>query len=745
MSSDLFDPEWVAERRRATPAATLTRRQFFRVSGLAGGGLLLSMAMPGISQAAAEASFFEPNVFVRIDPDNRATITVSQSEMGQGVRTTLAMIVAEELDLDWSRVNVQTAPADEKKYGRQGTGGSASIRRNWTRLRESGASARTMLLAAAADRLGVAANTLETADSYVIDPASGKRIAYGDLAAAAATKPAPDKPALKTPAQFRLLGKEHPGIDVDAIVTGKAVYGADVRLPGMLYAVVERSPVHGGSLKSYDDTAALKINGVRKVITVPAVGGSTNVHAGVAVIADSTWAAMQGRDALTIEWNAGPHGGETSAAHSKKMHELTSRPGEATVNRLGDPDKVLAAADDVLSATYEVPFLSHATMEPMNCTAAVDGDRCRIWAPTQFPNWAARATSEALKIPAANVSVEIMLIGGGFGRRINPDYAVEAALVAAQADAPVKVTWSREDDMRHDFYRPAAVHVIDACLDDAGMPLAWRQRFATPAIRATYSDKVDVDAFGVGESDGAANMLYRIPNRSCEYSYLDSGINRGWWRAVHTTHATFAVESFIDELAARAGKDPLELRLALIDELEVDRPEQNEEFPFRPQRLKGVLQLAAAKAGWGKPLPAGHGMGIACGIDHLSYAAEVVEVSVIDGKLRIHKVVCAADCGPVLNPNGGRAQIEGGIVQGLSAALRERITVADGRIVEGNFGDYRILRINESPLVIETHFAETDAHPTGLGEPSVPPIAAALANAIYAATGKRHRRLPIEI
>ena len=665
--------------------------------------------------------------------------------MGQGVRTTLAMIVAEELDLDWSRVNVQTAPADEKKYGRQGTGGSASIRRNWTRLRESGASARAMLLAAAADQLGVAANTLETADSYVIDPASGKRIAYGDLAAAAATKPAPDKPALKTPAQFRLLGKEHPGIDVDAIVTGKAVYGADVRLPGMLYAVVERSPVHGGSLKSYDDTAALKINGVRKVITVPAVGGSTNVHAGVAVIADSTWAAMQGRDALAIEWNAGPHGGETSAAHSKKMLELTSRPGEATVNRLGDPDKVLAAADDVLSATYEVPFLSHATMEPMNCTAAVDGDRCRIWAPTQFPNWAARATSEALKIPAANVSVEIMLIGGGFGRRINPDYAVEAALVAAQADAPVKVTWSREDDMRHDFYRPAAVHVIDACLDDAGMPLAWRQRFATPAIRATYSDKVDVDAFGVGESDGAANMLYRIPNRSCEYSYLDSGINRGWWRAVHTTHATFAVESFIDELAARAAKDPLELRLALIDELEVDRPEQNEEFPFRPQRLKGVLQLAAAKAGWGKPLPAGHGMGIACGIDHLSYAAEVVEVSVIDGKLRIHKVVCAADCGPVLNPNGGRAQIEGGIVQGLSAALRERITVADGRIVEGNFGDYRILRINESPLVIETHFAETDAHPTGLGEPSVPPIAAALANAIYAATGKRHRRLPIEI
>ncbi|MGD9340414.1 MAG: molybdopterin-dependent oxidoreductase [Chromatiales bacterium] len=703
------------------------------------------MAMPGISEEAAEASVFEPNVFVRIDPDNRATITVSQSEMGQGVRTTLAMIVAEELDLDWSRVSVRTAPANEEKYGRQGTGGSASIRRNWTRLRESGASARAMLVAAAAERLGVAADTLETGDSHVIDPASGRRLAYGDLAAAAATKPVPDQPSLKTPAQFRLLGKEHPGVDVDAIVTGKAVYGADVRLPGMLYAVVERSPVHGGSLKSYDDTAALKINGVRKVVTVPAVGGSTNVHAGVAVIADSTWAAMQGRDALAIEWNAGPHGGENSAAHSQKMHELTSRPGEATVNRLGDPDKVLAAADDVLSATYEVPFLSHATMEPMNCTAAVDGDRCRIWAPTQFPNWAARATSEALKIPAANVSVEITLIGGGFGRRINPDYAVEAALVAAQADAPVKVTWSREDDMRHDFYRPAAVHVIDACLDESGMPLAWRQRFSTPAIRATYSDKIDVDAFGVGESDGAANMLYRIPNRSCEYSYLDSGINRGWWRAVHTTHATFAVESFIDELAERAGKDPLELRLALIDELEVDRPEQNEEFPFRPQRLKGVLQLAAAKAGWGRPLPAGHGMGIACGIDHLSYAAEVVEVSVIDGKLRIHKVVCAADCGPVLNPNGGRAQIEGGIVQGLSAALRERITVADGRIVEGNFGDYRILRINESPLVIETYFAETDAHPTGLGEPSVPPIAAALANAIYAATGKRHRSLPIEI
>jgi isoquinoline 1-oxidoreductase beta subunit len=517
----------------------------------------------------------------------------------------------------------------------------------------------------------------------------------------------------------------------------------------MKYAVVARTPAHGGSVKSYDGSAALAVPGVLRVIEVPGVAGSTHVHSGVAVIAENTWAAMKGRDALEIEWDPGPGGGDTSAGYSRRMREAVSGPGGATINRVGDPDRVIAeaeAAGGVIDATFELPFLSHATMEPQNCVAEVTGDRCRLLAPTQFPNWAAPATAGALGIPEENVEVTIPLLGGGYGRRINPDYAVEAALIARELDGPVKVIWTREDDLRHDFYRPCAVHRIQAVLGDDGYPTAWRHRFSDPAISGTYED-VNEEEFGVGEATGGGDMLYRVPNRSCEYTYLPSRITRGWWRAVSTTHTTFAVEVFIDELAERAGIDPLEYRLALIDAPTVDRPAWPDSAPTEldPERLKGVLRLAAEKAGWSRSLPEGHGLGIACGIDHLSYSAEVIEVSVRNGELRIERVVCAADCGPVLNPNGGRAQIEGAIIQGLSAALREKATVRGGAIEQGNFDGYPILRMREAPKAIEVYFAETDSHPTGLGEPGVPPAAPALANAIYRATGVRHRTLPISL
>jgi isoquinoline 1-oxidoreductase beta subunit len=748
----------------------LSRRGFLRITGLAGGGLLIAVSLPGCkgegeTEGSREAQAlhtphpetqqpapatpsepFEANAFVRIESDGTATITVAKSEMGQGVRTTLAMLVAEELDLDWSKVRVAQAPEHPDKYGRQGTGGSGSVRSGWKPLREAGAKARAMLVAAAASKLGVSASELTTEQSQVVHAASGRKVGYGELAGVAAQQAVPEEVKLKEPKDYKILGKEHAGIDVKDIVQGKARYGMDIRREGMLFASIARPAVFGAKVKSFDAAAAMAVPGVVQVVEVPAVGEDVRVHGGVAVVAQNNWAAMKGREKLAVQWDPGPNARESSAGNLAQMDRSVAKKGKVQVNKLGDPDRGLSKAGKAaLRARYEVPFIAHATMEPMNCTAHVQGDRCQVWGPTQFPNWAADAIAKALGIPRANVAVEISLLGGGFGRRINPDYAVEAALVAKQVNAPVQVQWTREDDLQHDFYRPMAVHVIEASLGADGYPEAWRHRMSTPAITRTINAEAPEDELGVQESNGASDMLYRVPNRSLEYTYQPSGVPRGWWRAVHTTHTTFAVESFIDELAEKAGKDPYEYRLHLIDALQVSRPEPNKEFPWDPERLRGVLKLAAERGGWGKTLPAGHGMGIAVAIDHLSYAAEVIEVSVIDGKLRVHKVVCAADCGPVMNPNGARAQLEGGVIQGLSAALKEKITIAGGRVEQTNFSDYQILRINEAPVVIETYFAATDAHPTGLGEPSVPPVAPALASAIYRATGKRPRSLPIQL
>ncbi|GAB4564326.1 MAG: xanthine dehydrogenase family protein molybdopterin-binding subunit [Haliangiales bacterium] len=734
----------------------LSRRSFLRIGAAAGGGMFVAVSLagckpkgPGVEgegddkEPDVPREPFEAGAYVTIMPDNTATITVAKSEMGQGVRTTLALIVAEELDLDWSQVTVAQAPLDNDKYGSQGTGGSASVRTGWVPLREAGAKARAMLIAAAAAKLEVPAEQLTTEQSHVVHAESQKRLSYGSLTNEAAALAVPDKVELKSADQYTLLGKEHVGVDVADIVTGKAVYGIDVRKPNMRFASIERSPVFGGKVKSFKPDAALAVAGVEKVVEVPAVGPDANVASGVAVIANSTWAAMQGRQKLEIEWDEGDHAAESSDDYATTMQLATAKEGEEKVNQLGDPDLVLAKPRTAMRIRYDAPFIAHATMEPQNCTAEVTADGCVISGPLQTPGWVAQSVAKALSIAPEKVSIELSLLGGGFGRRLNPDVAVEAALVAKQVDGPVQVLWTREDDMQHDFYRPAATHVIEASLSPDGAPEAWRHRMSTPAIRKTIApDATDV---GLRESNGASDMLYRVPHRSCEYTHLPSGVTRGWWRAVHTTHTTFAVESFIDELAEKAGQDPFKYRLNLIDELQVDRPEQNPEFPWDPIRLRGVLELAATKAGWGQELPAGHGVGIACGIDHLSYGAEVIEVSVEDGVLRIHKVVCAVDCGPVLNPNGARAQLEGGVIQGLSAALGEKITIAAGRVEQSNFDDYALLRINQAPAVIETHFAPTDAHPTGLGEPSVPPVAAALANAIYAATGQRPRSLPIQI
>ncbi len=760
----------VALGARELPGASdprdVSRREFMRLSAAVGGGLVLAVSLPGCRDSgtrtgsaggleitdnvhgtpAPAGDAWSPGAWLRLHPDNTATLTVANSEMGQGVRTTLALLIAEEADLDWDRVRVTQAPADEATYGRQGTGGSGSVRTAWMPLRQAGAAARAVLVAAAAAELGVSAEELATEDSHVVHEAGGRRIPYADLLDRAAGMELPSEVSLKPPAEWRLLGKERMGIDVLDVVRGRAEYGIDVEFPGMRYAAIARTPVHGGRVRRFDPAAALAVPGVRQVVEVPAVGGDTNVHSGVAVIADDTWAAIRGRDALEIDWDPGEGADDSTEGYLERMRAGADGPGAVLVNRAGDPDALIdAAGAAVVRADFAVPFISHATMEPMNATAHFADGRMRVKAPTQFPNWARQATAAALGLPLEQVSVEVSLIGGGYGRRINPDYAVEAALVARQVEGPVKVQWTREDDLRHDFYRPTACHRLDAVLGEDGYPVAWRQRFCTPAISGTISERVDEDAFGVGESDGGANMMYRVPNRSCEYTYLPSHITRGWWRAVHTTHNTFAVEVFLDELAEVAGIDPVAYRVALIDEYTLDRPGTSSRFPRSAERLRGVVRRAAEAADWGHPVPDGHGMGIACAIDHLSYSAEVIEASVEDGRVVVHNAWCAVDCGPVLNPNHARAQVEGALIQGLSAALGERLTVEGGAIVEGNFDRYPVLRMRDAPRNVEVHFVETDTHPTGLGEPGLPPAAPALANALYAATRRRFRTLPIEL
>jgi isoquinoline 1-oxidoreductase beta subunit len=728
----------------------VSRRQFLFVSAALGGGLLVQVACRG--QEAADAApngrreSSGPSIFIRIAPDDTVYVTIPKSEMGQGVRTALAAFVAEELDADWSKVRPEAASFDER-LGSQGTGGSGSVLDTHTKLRLAGATMRQMLLAAAAQQLGVPASELATKDSRVSHAASNRSLGYGALADAAAKLPVPTNVPLRKPKEWRLLGRDGiKGIDVQDILHGRAKYGIDVRREGMLFASIERATVFGATVQSFDAGDAMKVPGVKQVVEVKGDFAETGVHAGVAVVATNTWAAMQGRKALKITWNPGPHAQESTESYTAFMRDAVSKPGKEVVNRIGDPDGVLAKAADVIRADYELPFLSHATMEPQNCTAQFANGVMELWSPTQFPDWAHGAVASHLKLKKDEVKVNVTpLMGGAFGRRINPDFSVEAAVVAKAANGPpVQVVWTREDDLRHDFYRQCAIHRLEATLGADGNPIAMRHRFSSPAIDASSGRKGD---FGAGESDGIGNHVYRVPNRSTEYTLLASGVPRGWWRAVNTTHGTFALESFIDELAAKAGKDPYEYRMALIDRWVVDKPKDSKEYPFNPERYKSVLKLAADKAGWGQPLPAGHALGIAQNVpDHLTYAAEVVEASVDNGKVKVHRVVVAVDCGRVFNPDGARAQLEGGVVQALSAALGEEVTIAGGAVVQKNFDTYRLLRIGGEPARIECYWVTNDDYPaTGLGEPSVPPLFPALANAIARATGKRPRTLPMRI
>jgi isoquinoline 1-oxidoreductase beta subunit len=704
----------------------LSRRGFFKTGVAAGGGLLLGFHFPPTPRSA-EAAAARPeqaalNAWVRIARDGTVTIISGQSEMGQGIMTSIPMIIADELEADWSKVRVEQAPADSAygdpaRGGEQSTNGSRSIRNMLTLWRRAGAAAREMLVSAAAKQWGVPVEECVAAQSVVTHRPTGKKLTYGELADKAAQLPVPKEPRLKSPEQFRFIGKAVARVDTPEKVTGRGIYGIDVKVPGMLIATVERCPVFGGKVASFGATRAKAVNGVRHVV---------QISSGVAVVANSYWAAKKGRDALEITWDEGANRELSSAEISRIYAEAAKKPGPAA-RKEGDAEKVLADAQKTIEAIYEVPFLAHATMEPMNCTAHVRRNDCEIWVGTQNQTGTQRTAARITGFPREAVKVNTTLLGGGFGRRGEQDFVADAVETSKAVKAPVKLIWSREDDIRHGHYRPATYNVLRAALDGGGRPQAWMHRIVAPSIGAQHGrplkDGIDSLMLPV-----AADLPYLVPNLQVEYIYKDLGIPVGFWRSVGASQNAFITESFIDELAAAAGKDPFEFRRALL---------------VKAARHQGVLELAAEKAEWGKPLPSGRFRGIAVALSYGSYAAEVAEISIgKDGKVRVHRVVCAIDCGVFVNPDTVKAQVEGSVVWGLTAALYGAITIDKGRVQQSNFHDYPMLRIGEMP-VVEVHIVPSNAPAGGVGEPGVPPIAPAVCNAIFAGTGKRIRKLPI--
>jgi len=727
---------------------TLTRRDFLKHTSAGGAALVIGFTLPlELFGQQAQQPPPPPNPFeawVKIDTEGNVTLICAKSEMGQGVRTSLPMILADEVEVDWSKVKVeQAATSPMYRVPGLGTGGSSSVRTSFTPLRQAGAAAREMLITAAAARWTVERDTCYAERGEVVHRPSGRRLAYGALVADASKLPIPDLATvpLKDPKDFKIIGQSLPRTDIPSKTNGRAGFGLDVRVPGMLFAVIARCPTFGGKPKSFSADKAKAVPGVRHIVEIPAVGPGAFSAGGVAVVADNTWSATEGRDALEIEWDRGAHASESSASLSEKMRELAAQPGKVIRND-GDADASLETAAKRLEAEYELPFLAHAPMEPMNCTAHVHADGAEVWAPTQFPDWNQRSVAQVTGLEPQNVVVHTTLMGGGFGRRAQADFAVEAAQVSKAVGAPVQVVWTRDDDLQHCFYRPASHHRLWGALTEDGRVAAWKHRMVSTSISAMWSPQQNKPEGS--EIGGASDLAYAIPALRVEYAPAPSGVPVAWWRSVEYSITCFVCESFMDELAALAKVDPLEFRLKLLAEpRQVTDPVDPEGTPLSTERLKGVFQLAAEKAGWGGKPPAGRARGIAAQYSFRSYVAEVAEVSVNGkGEVRVHRVVAAVDCGRVVNPDIVRAQIESGIVYGLSAALKGAITIRDGAVEQTNFNDYDVLRMGEMPEV-EVHIVQSTEVPTGVGEPGTPPIAPAVCNAIFAATGKRIRRLPI--
>jgi isoquinoline 1-oxidoreductase beta subunit len=729
-------------------SSAFSRREFLR-TGVTGGAALVvgsRLSRRAFAGQAAEQEKKTPNPFdawIRITPDNRVTLILGKSEMGQGIMTALPMILAEELCVDWKNVKVEQAPTNPKIYD-LGTGGSGSVAGSWLPLRRAGAAAREMLIAAAAQKWEVGADTCKTVDGQVVHGNPKRYLSYGELVEAAAKLPVPNfnTVALKNSDDFTLVGHDTRRYEVREKATGTAVFGIDSRAPGMLFAVVARCAVFGGKVVSFDAAKAKAVPGVRDVIAFETSGRGASTTGGIAVLATNSWAAMQGRKALEVKWDLGPMNEESSALLRQQFLANASKPGKIVRND-GDADTVLASSVKKLEAAYEFPFAAHACMEPMNCTVHIRPDGAEAWVPTQAPQWAQGVIAEAAKLPPEKVIVHTTLMGGGFGRRYQADFVMEAAQVAKAAGKPVMVLWTREDDMQHDFYRPASYHKMQGALDANGNLAAWKHFQTSTSIAAKWRDngaeKPEQGEFGTGST-----IPYTTPNIRIEYTLAESSVPRAWWRSVEHSTSGFVVESFIDELAAAAGQDPLAFRLKLIGgDRKIPLFDAEKEPPLDTARLKGVLQLAAEKAGWGKPLPKGQGRGIAAFYSFDSYTAAVAEVSVKNGAVKLERLVYAVDCGRPINPEGIRAQVESAAIYGLSAASYDAITISGGRVEQANFNDYQMPRMNDAPKT-EVHVVMSKEEPTGIGEPGLPVVAPAMCNAIFAATGKRLRRLPIQ-
>jgi isoquinoline 1-oxidoreductase beta subunit len=729
-------------------ASILNRRDFLKTSAAGGAALVVGFHLsPSAFAASAEDQEKKPinplTAWVRITPDNQVTLILGKSEMGQGIMTALPMILAEELYLDWQLVEVQQAPTNPAIYD-LGTGGSGSVAASWTPLRQAGAAAREMLITAAAQHWNVNRNTCKPQNGGILHGARKQFLTYGELADAASKLPVPDfdDVPLKNSRDFTIVGHDHNRFESRAKSTGTAKFGIDARPDGLLYAVIARCPVFGGKPAKFDATKAKSVAGVRDVISIDPVAQGAFSAGGIVVLADNSWAAMQGRKALDITWEEGPNAAESSQSLRRQFLDNASKPGKVVRNE-GDSNAALASAARKVDIVYEIPFAAHACMEPMNCTVHIRPDGAEAWVPTQAPQWAQDIIVGVTKLPPESVVVHTTLMGGGFGRRYQADFVMEAAQVAKAVGKPVMVLWTREDDMQHDFYRPASYHHMQGAVDGHGNLATWKH-FQTSTSIAAMWEKDGAEKPEKSEFATAAFIPYQTTNYRIEYTLAKSGVPRAWWRSVEHSSSGFVVESFVDELAAAAGADPLEFRLRLIggDRKIPDFTNPKEGKPLDTARLKGVLKLAAEKAEWGKPLPTGVTRGIAGYFSFESYTAGVAEVSVKDGKIRVLRIVYAVDCGRPVNPNGITAQVEGAAIYGVSAFMKDAITIERGRVQQSNFNDYQMPRINETPL-IEVHVVNSTEEPTGIGEPGLPVIAPAVCNAIFAGTGKRIRRLPI--
>jgi isoquinoline 1-oxidoreductase subunit beta len=727
----------------------ISRRTFVAQGTIAGAGLVIGVRLSPVKAFAQENEkgpkkpAVNPfDAYIHVMPDGKISLIVAKSEMGQGIKTGLAMLLAEEAEVDFNSVSVEQAETRPDIYAHLGTGGSGSTMENFMPLRRAGATVRDLMITAAAQKWNVPKNECRAKNGAVVHEKTSRRFTYGELVEAAQKLPLPDpeKVELKHESDFELIGHATPRVDIPSKVNGSAVFGLDVRVPEMLFAVAARCPTFGGKHAHFDATKAKAVPGVKQVFEIPALGRDMFTAGGVAVVADSTWAAMQGRDALQIQWDNGAAAAESTSTLHTALHAGAAKAGKRVRND-GDVEAVLSNGAKRVEATYEFPFLAHATMEPMNITVHARSGEAEVWAPTQSPDWVQRTVAKILDLKPEKVVVHTTLMGGGFGRRYMADYPAEAAQIAKVVGKPVQLVWSREDDMTHDFYRPAACHQMKGAVDQNGRPLAWSHTIASTSIGAFW-DPPEHQAPEKSEVGGAEQMPYAIPNVRLEYNHVASAVPPLWWRSVEHSFNGFAVECFIDELAAAARQDPVQFRRTLLVK-PANWKAKNDEDPD-PGRLRAVMELAAEKSGWDRPLPKGKGRGIATYHSFGSYICEVAEVTVQGSSFKVDRMVAAIDCGQIVNPESVRAQAESAIIYGLSAALKNEITVKNGAIEQTNFDGYDPIRISEAPP-IEVYLMKSKDEPGGMGEPALPPAAPAVANAIFAACGKRVRKLPFQL